>query len=179
MKKILEGLSISYKRRDVKIVLLVATIFFALLIVLVQKAMPILSLVRLENFTFAQKSLLVFYYFIDMKSSFTSNTLLLALVSSALSGVNISLAYAYFKIKAASLLKHSVYSGAGVIFILFGLGCAACNTVILGVILGLFGMSSVIYALPLYGLEIGLVGILILSISIIVLARKISGPNVC
>jgi hypothetical protein len=179
VRKIFDGLKISYQRKDVVLVFLLATLFFAFLIVLIQKVSPILSLIALENFSFIQKSLLVFYFFTDLKSSFTSNSLLLGIISSVLSGINVSLAYTYFKIKAASLLKNSLHSGAGLILVFLGVGCAACNTVILSVIFGAFGMSSIIFALPYNGLEIGIAGILILTVSIAVLARKIAEPNVC
>jgi uncharacterized membrane protein len=61
----------------------------------------------------------------------------------------------------------------------FGIGCAACGSVILTAILGIAGTGALLTWLPLHGLEFGVVGIILLSFSIYYLAKRINDPLVC
>ncbi len=68
---------------------------------------------------------------------------------------------------------------SGIIASLFGIGCASCGTVIGSSLLGVFGASGLLAALPFGGLELSALGIVIFVFSIYYLAKKINDPNVC
>ena len=83
------------------------------------------------------------------------------------------------KIRGEVIIKSGVYSGIGLIFAFLGIGCAACGTAFLSVILGFFGFSTMLNVLPYQGQEIGYIGLIFLSIATYVLANKVMAPRVC
>ena len=95
-----------------------------------------------------------------------------------LSGINISLLIFYLKNKARAL-KIAGISGLGLAIGLLGIGCGACGSLILSSIFGLSFAVGFIGLLPLKGLEFGLLGIIILIISIYLITKKISSSGVC
>jgi hypothetical protein len=58
-------------------------------------------------------------------------------------------------------------------------GCAACGSFLLLPILSFFGAAGALALLPLGGAELGLLGIVLLLVSIYLIARKIATPPVC
>lgn len=94
-------------------------------------------------------------------------------------GINISLAYTYVKIRGEAIVKSGLYSGFGLFLAFLGVGCAACGTAFLSVILGFFGFSAMIGALPYQGAEIGYIGLIFLCIATYSLSKKVTAPNVC
>jgi hypothetical protein len=60
-----------------------------------------------------------------------------------------------------------------------GMGCAACGSFLLTSVLSLFGVSWLLSYLPLAGEEFGIVGVLLIAISIYLTAKKIQNPAVC
>lgn len=76
-----------------------------------------------------------------------------------------------FRTGAASL--------GGVVAALFGVGCAACGSVIATALLGLFGATGILLLLPFHGQEFMLLGIVALLWSILYLAKHINDPLVC
>jgi len=61
----------------------------------------------------------------------------------------------------------------------FGVGCAACGTLVVGPLLAFFGAAGIVYYLPFDGQEFGVLSIFILSLSIYLIAKKIAKPAVC
>jgi hypothetical protein len=68
---------------------------------------------------------------------------------------------------------------SGLVASLFGIGCAACGSVILTAALGLVGGTGLLTLLPLHGLEFGLLGLTLLFLGVWYLAKKINDPMVC
>lgn len=83
------------------------------------------------------------------------------------------------KVRGDLIIQSGLYSGLGLIFAFLGIGCAACGTALLSVVLSFFGFSTMLSVLPYKGEEIGYIGILILCIATYVLAQKVTAPNVC
>jgi len=96
-----------------------------------------------------------------------------------LGGINISLAYTYMRLRGQIILRSGLYSGIGVFMAFLGIGCAACGTALLSILLGFFGLSAMLNLLPYQGQEIGYIGLIFLSIASYSLAQKVSAPNVC
>lgn len=60
-----------------------------------------------------------------------------------------------------------------------GMGCAACGSFLLTSVLSLFGVSGVLAYLPLVGGEFGILGVILLAVSLYMTAKKIQNPAVC
>jgi hypothetical protein len=67
----------------------------------------------------------------------------------------------------------------GLVSGLFGIGCAACGSVIISGLLALFGAGSLLALLPFHGAEFGLLGVILLSFSVFQLCKRIADPLVC
>lgn len=178
MKPFLKSLQIVVKRRDSLTVLIGSTLFFFLSILLLEKGPTLLGLTNL-NFSWLEKTTLIFSYLFDTGSSFTLGSFVLIILGSVLSGINIAFVYTYFTTRAKVLMRTNLYSGIGLIFSLLGVGCAACGTALLSTLLGLVGFSSILGFLPYQGLEVGYIGLAILMLATISLAKKVIAPNIC
>ncbi len=60
-----------------------------------------------------------------------------------------------------------------------GMGCAACGSFLLTSGLSLVGASGILAFLPLAGAEFGILGVILISISIYLTAKQIQNPAVC
>jgi len=167
------------KRHDALLVFLMAFCFLALLILISEKASALQSLLTFEYFTFGERLHLALVFLFSVKSSFLTTGVIFSFLGSLLGALNITLAYIYFKLRAELLVKHHVYSGAGLFVAFLGIGCAACGSALLTAMLGLLGLSSILGFLPYQGAELGVIGLLILAVTTMALAKKVVGPKVC
>ena len=101
-----------------------------------------------------------------------------ALYSFVLS-VNIVLLYEYYKRFGVVLKKTSPAGILGAVFGMLGIGCAACGTLVLTAALSMIGLSWILLLLPFNGLEIYVIGIIILLISAYKLYMALTKPLVC
>ncbi len=62
---------------------------------------------------------------------------------------------------------------------IFGIGCAACGTFVLGPLLSFAGASTVIAFLPFGGHEFSILGLGMLGFSLFLIAKKICTPTAC
>lgn len=130
------------------------------------------------NFDLGDKMELIASSLDFFRLNFTFSSKIITIILSILAGINIAM-LVYFIKKRLALRRAA---GAGVLSILggfLGIGCVSCGSVILSSIFGLTATASFIGVLPLKGLELGLLGILILLLSIYILARKIRNHVVC
>jgi hypothetical protein len=65
------------------------------------------------------------------------------------------------------------------LFAFIGIGCAACGTAFLSIILSFFGFSAMLSLLPYEGQEIGYTGLIFLCIATYSLSRRVARSNVC
>ena len=179
MNSLVDSLRIIVTRKDSRKVMIVSTCVLIFLLFLAQNGRGVIQIFSLTSLPFLRKLVLTLHSFFDVTSTFTSGSLILVTLGSCLGGINISLAYTYMKIRGEVILKSGLYSGIGLVFAFLGIGCAACGTALLSVILGFFGFSTMLALLPYQGAEIGYVGIIFLLIATYVLAKKVSAPNVC
>lgn len=179
MKPLLDSLQLIATRKDSRFVIVVSTIIFLLLLLIVQNGKASLDMLSLESLSLLKRLSLFFSVFFDITSTFTAGALILATLGSLLGGINLSLAYTYIKMRGDMIIKSGLYSGMGLVLAFLGIGCAACGTAVLSVILGFFGFSAMLNLLPYQGQEIGYVGLIILCIATYTLAKKVASPNVC
>ncbi len=115
-------------------------------------------------------------------SGHTFYSLAVASCIAVLSGINIALLTFYIKrVQTATKGKKraSVASIGGLFLGVFGVGCAACGSVILTALLSLFGVGGLLLLLPFKGAEFGIIAIIILLFSCYTLVKHIGDPLVC
>lgn len=179
MKHLVSSLTLIVKRKDSRLVIIIATIVFASLLLLVQNGKAAYEVFGFDSISFLKRLTLASSTLFDIKNTFSAGALILAILGSFLGGINLSLAYTYMRLRGAVILHSGLYSGIGLLFAFFGVGCAACGTALLSVILGFFGFSAMLNILPYQGQEIGYIGLIFLCIATYTLAHKVAVPNVC
>lgn len=179
MKQLLKGLSVLMSRMDSIWILISSTVLFLLLLLAAQNGTAAISVLGFDTISLLPRITLSLSTFFDIQNTFTTSTLILAVLGSFLGGLNIALAYTYIRIRGEIILRSGLYSGVGLFLAFLGIGCAACGTAFLSVILGFFGFSAMLQMLPYKGEEIGYIGLIILLIATYVLAKKLDVPNVC
>lgn len=70
-------------------------------------------------------------------------------------------------------------SGAALVAGAFGIGCAACGSLVATALLSSVGAGGALLLLPLHGAEFGFLGVAILLVSIYFLLKKVAAPLVC
>lgn len=93
--------------------------------------------------------------------------------------VNISLLHYLGKRDGWSLQQGSSPSLVGIVSGVFGIGCAACGSLILSTILPVMGLGGALSLLPFGGQEFGLIGIALLVYSTYVLSKRVTASSVC
>lgn len=179
MKEMLYGLRLVMSRKDGVTVIITSSFLFLFLLLLSQNGEPALQVFGLSSLDFFGQVSLAIATVFDIGNAFTVSTIILATLGSLLAGINLALAYVYMKTRGELLLKSGLYSGIGLVLALLGIGCAACGTALLSLLLGFFGFSAMLSILPYQGQEIGYIGLIFLLIATYFLSRKISAPNVC
>jgi hypothetical protein len=166
-------------RRDSRFVVIVATIFFIVVILSIHNGRGAIQMFSLDSLSYMKKIELFFSVFFDWKSTFTRGTIILGVLGSLLAGINLSLAYTYIQMRGKLIVASGLYSGFGLIFAFLGIGCAACGTAMLSVIVSFFGLSSFINVLPYQGEEIGYIGLMLLAGATYTLSQKVMAGAVC
>ena len=152
---------------------------FLLLLIITQNGQGALGVFSFYSMPFINRFSLAMMTLFDIQHTFTPGALILATLGSLLAGINVSLAYTYMKIRGELILRSGLYSGMGMFIAFLGIGCAACGTALLSVILSFFGFSAMLNVLPYQGQEIGYIGLIFLCIATYFLAKKLAAPNVC
>jgi hypothetical protein len=113
-------------------------------------------------------------------TNFTLESAIYTIFIATLFGVYISLLVYY--IRTTRVKGNGLKSGwlgiGGLVSGFFGIGCAACGTVILSSI-ATFGGASLLLVLPLGGRELGYLGVGLLVYAIYSLSKKIKEPLIC
>ncbi len=179
MEQLTSSLTLIFARKDSRLLIIVSTLLFFFILLLVQNGKSASALFDFDAIPFVKRLMLSLKTLFDVQSTFTTSTLILAILGSLLGGINISLAYTYMRLRGDVILQSGLYSGMGLFIAFLGIGCAACGTALLSVILGFFGFSTMLNILPYQGQEIGYTGLLILCIASYSLAQKVAAPTVC
>lgn len=121
---------------------------------------------------------------LSLLGSITTNfTPLSALSTSAIAilfGINVAMVVYILRRKINEVKTTGISTGLlGMVSGIIGIGCAACGSLLLTSALALFGASSILAFLPLAGGEFGILGVILLAISIHSIARRIQYPAVC
>lgn len=114
----------------------------------------------------------------SISTNFTTLSATYTIVIALLTGINVAL-MAYYVRRQKLTPRSGILGVFGIGSGVFGMGCAACGSIILTSILGTVGGMGAIAALPLRGGEFGIVGVVLLLISTYTLSKSITKPAVC
>lgn len=131
-----------------------------------------------DSLSLEQKSNILIAFLGGFQTNFTVFSRATTILIAVLFGVNISVLIFYLK-KRFSLEKSVGTSIGGIVSGLLGVGCASCGSVILSSIFGLGATAGFLGLLPLRGQEFALLGIVVLTVSTGITARKIQDPLFC
>jgi len=95
-------------------------------------------------------------------------------------GINVAMIVYYVKQRKKFLQQGGIAASfGGLITGIFGIGCAACGTLVLAPLLSVIGAGGIIAFLPFSGQEFGILGVGILGFSIYLISKKIQDPMLC
>jgi hypothetical protein len=140
----------------------------------------IISVFGMSGLSFSQKLELP----ITLLGSITTNFTLLAasytIAIAILFGINLAMVIYYLRRRISEAKQGGIATGLlGITSGILGVGCAACGSFLLTNILVFFGVSGVLTLLPLKGGEFGILGVILLLVSIYLTAKQIENPAVC
>lgn len=116
----------------------------------------------------------------SITTNFTTLSAFSTIGIATLFGINVAMVVYILRQKISEVKATGISTGLlGMVSGVVGIGCAACGSLLLTSALALFGASSILAFLPLAGGEFGILGVILLAISIHSIARRIQYPAVC
>ncbi len=95
-------------------------------------------------------------------------------------GINLAMIVYFLRRKIVEVRQSGIATGfLGIASGALGMGCAACGSFLLTSGLSLVGASGILVFLPLAGAEFGILGVILISISIYLTAEQIQNPAIC
>jgi hypothetical protein len=131
--------------------------------------------------TLQQKILFIFQLYLNLDTHMYPAAVVTTVIISILLGINSALLVYYIRFRRQSG-RNKVGHAAGVLGLVagvFGIGCAACGSLIIASLLSVVGAAGLLATLPFGGGEFSAVGIVLLGYSIIALTQRIADPLVC
>ncbi|RJQ35323.1 hypothetical protein C4568_01115 [Candidatus Parcubacteria bacterium] len=130
--------------------------------------------------TFSQKLDLPLSLLGSIVTNFTLLSASYTIAIALLFGVNLAMAIYFLNRKISEVKQGGITTGfLGIASGVLGMGCAACGSFLLTSGLSLIGASGILVFLPLAGSEFGILGVILLSVSIYLTAKQIQNPAVC
>lgn len=116
----------------------------------------------------------------SIATNFTLLSATYTIAIAVLFGMNVAM-IAYFLRRRVDDARQAGFGTGflGVASGVLGMGCAACGSFLLTSVLSLFGASWLLSYLPLAGGEFGILGVILLAVSLYLTAKKIQNPAVC
>ncbi len=116
----------------------------------------------------------------SISTNFTLEAEIYVILISILFGLSVAITVYYLDRRFREIKNHGITLGLiGIIASLFSLGCAACGPLLITTLLSLVGASSILAFLPLKGQEFGIIGVILLVLSIYLTVKQIEDPTVC
>lgn len=140
----------------------------------------IATIISSPNASFSQKIGIPLSLLGSIGTNFTPLSASYTVAIAILFGVNLALVVYFLKRRITEVKQGEIATGIfGIASGVVGMGCAACGSLLLTSILSLFGATWVLSILPLGGGEFGILGVILLLISLYLTAKKIQNPAVC
>ena len=130
--------------------------------------------------SFSQKLDLPISLLGSIATNFTLLSASYTIAIALLFGVNLAMTIYFLRRKISEVRQSGVATGfIGLASGVLGMGCAACGSLLLTSGLSLIGASGILAFLPLAGGEFGILGVILLVVSIYLIAKQIQNPAVC
>lgn len=113
-----------------------------------------------------------------IRTTFSTAGAALAVAVSVLFGLHVAVTVRYVRQRAATSSSGTL-GIAGLVVALAGAGCSACGAVLLSFVLGGAATATVVGALPLHGLEFGLLAAATLVGALAFTVRRLAQPPAC
>lgn len=140
----------------------------------------IASVVGSSDASFSQKLGIPISLLGSIATNFTTLSASYTIAIALLFGVNIAMVIYFLKRKISEVKQTGITTGfLGIASGVLGMGCAACGSFLLTSGLSLVGASGILAFLPFAGVEFGIIGVILLSVSIYLTAKQIQNPAVC
>ena len=136
-----------------------------------------------QGLRFTDKARILLALIGSIATNFTTFSAATIIAIAVLFGMNVAV-IAYATMERRQLVGKSgpavsVVSLGGLASGLLGIGCAACGTLLLSPALAFLGVGTLVALLPFGGEEFGALGVGLLSLSLIMSAKKIGQPMLC
>ena len=127
----------------------------------------IISVFGTTGISFLQKLELPVTLLGSIATNFTLLSATYTIAIAILFGINLAMVVYYLRRKVSEEKQGGIATGFfGITSGILGMGCAACGSFLLANILSFFGVSGALTFLPLAGGEFGILGVVLLAISI-------------
>jgi len=166
--------------RYIQIAILVAGLALSVAILLPNTAV-ILQVLQSQSIGIGAKLSFLGSMYGAFFTNFTLFSAFYTLTIASLFGMNSALLVYYVRRRQAVVSNTGGHTAGvlGVVSGIFGVGCAACGSVIISSVLVLVGAGGLLTVLPFHGAEFGVLGVIFLSLSVYQLSKRIADPMVC
>ena len=159
--------------------LIISAVVFAFAVWLPNLSL-IVKIMGHPGITFSQKLSLPASLLGSIVTNFTLLSATYTILIAILFGMNVAMIVYFLKRRIDAVLQAELGTGfLGITSGVLGMGCAACGSFLLTSILSLSGTSWLLSYLPLDGGEFGIMGVMLLTVSLYLTAKKIQNPAVC
>lgn len=159
--------------------LIISAVVFAFAVWLPNLSL-IVKIMGHPGITFSQKLSLPASLLGSIVTNFTLLSATYTILIAILFGMNVAMIVYFLKRRIDDVRQAGLGTGfLGITSGVLGMGCAACGSFLLTSILSLSGTSWLLSYLPLDGGEFGIMGVMLLTVSLYLTAKKIQNPAVC
>ncbi len=178
MKEFCDALGIVFKKPQYILLAFVVVALIMLLAVWLPNLGLVWDTVLSTSLSFGQKLSLLGATLGGFITNFTPLARVTTVLIAVLFGVHVSMV-TYYLVNRITLQRSAGIGALGIISGLIGIGCAACGSVILSALVGVGAAAGVVGVLPFHGQEFSIISILIILVSLVIVAKKITNPLVC
>lgn len=113
-------------------------------------------------------------------TNFTLFSALYTVAIAVLFGIDLAMVVYLLRRRIDNAKKNGIAAGLlGIISGVIGIGCAVCGSFLLTSVLSLLGAAGILSFLPFGGGEFGILGVVLLSVSIYTAVKQIQNPAIC
>lgn len=178
---VLKSISETLKRPRYALLMVASSFTFWLLNLYIPNRQSIHLFLGLDTLTFFKRWGIVKGIIANYISNLGPAPIFQSLLISILFGLNLSLV-AYLLVRRKTLIRDASSAASGIlgsVSALLGIGCSACGSVLLTTSFSIFGGVGLVSLLPFKGKEFFYFSFILLTLSIYMIAKKMTEPLVC
>ena len=177
---ILQALQNVFRKPTYVILALITSVAVFLFAVWLPNFRLLVSVIGSSDISLSDKLELPLNLIGSIATNFTLLSASYTITIAILFGLNLAMVVYFLLRRIKDVEQSGITTGfLGITSGVLGMGCAACGSFLLTSILAFFGASWVLSFLPLAGGEFGILGVVLLAVSLYMTAKKIQNPAVC